>query len=551
MQLRPYQVDCIESVFEDWKSHQSVLVVLPTGVGKSVIFSEIVRRIHPVRSLVIAHRGELIYQAVKHIERSGLDTEIEMADHKADASMFQRGSIVVATIQTLVSGISSGRIEKFRPTDFGIIVIDEGHRSVAPSYRKVLDYFMKNPNLKVFSCTASPDRLDKQALGKVFQKVSYEYEILDAIEDGWLVPVDQQMVSVGTLDFSHIRTTAGDLNGADLAAVMEDEKNLQGMCGATLDIIKSKKSIVFASSVRHAEKCCEIFNRHKPGMAAWICGKTPKDDRSKIISRFAHSEFQVLCNVSICVEGFDVPDVEVIVMGRPTKSRAMYCQAIGRAMRPLTGVLDELHSAYERKEAIAASPKKNALILDFVGNSGKHKLMTTADILGGKYDDETKQLAEKKAKESSGPVRMTELLKESEREIRERKEQARLAEEARKARLVAKVNFTTTKINPFDAFEIQPAQDKGWDNGKVLSDKQRGILLKMGVDPDAIPFAQGRQLVIEQLRRWDNNLASLKQIQILKKRGIPAAQMTRKEASRMIDEIAAKEGWKKREEVAA
>src|SRR5688572_7408821 len=108
--LRPYQADCIEAVFREWLTHNSTLVVLPTGSGKSVIFSEIVRRSYPKRSLIIAHRKELIEQAARHIQRAGLDTEIEMAHQKADASMFQRASIVVASIQTLISGGESKRM---------------------------------------------------------------------------------------------------------------------------------------------------------------------------------------------------------------------------------------------------------------------------------------------------------------------------------------------------------------------------------------------------------------------------------------------------------
>jgi superfamily II DNA or RNA helicase len=549
--LRTYQHECIESVFREWQTHNSTLVVLPTGSGKSVIFSEIVRRMYPKRSLVIAHRKELIQQAAKHIERAGLNTEIEMANQKADASLFQRASIVVASIQTLVSGGASKRMTKFRPEDFGLIVVDECHHGTASSYKAVLDHFSQNKDIRIFGCTATPDRADEAALGQIFESVAFEYEILDAIEDGYLVPIDQQMVSIGTLDYSDVRTTAGDLNGADLESILVDEKNLQGMVGSAIEIIGKRKSIAFTASVRHAEKCCEIFNRHRAGMAAWISGRTPSGDRARILSGFASGEIQVLSNVGVATEGFDMPDCECVIMGRPTKSRALYTQMCGRVTRPLTGVIDGMHSAYERKEAIASSAKPSALVLDYVGNSGKHKLMTTADILGGKYDDETKVLAEKKVKAANGPVRMTEVFKESERELRELKEKARQAEEARRAKLVATVHFTTTRINPFDAFQIKPAQDKSWDNGKVLSDKQRGILLKMGVDPDSIPYAQGRQLVIEQMRRWQNDLCSLKQIQILRKRGIAAANLTRQEASRLIDEIATKEGWKKRNAMAA
>src|SRR5205823_2117669 len=147
----------------------------------------------------------------------------------------------------------------------------------------------------VLGVTATPDRADEEALGQIFESVAYDYEILDAINDGWLVPVMQQMVKITGLDFSHIRTTAGDLNGADLARVMEDEKNLQGMVGASIEIIGGKRTIMFTSSVRHAEMCCNILNRHHQGMAKWICGTTPKDERRQTLKDFENGKVQVVC----------------------------------------------------------------------------------------------------------------------------------------------------------------------------------------------------------------------------------------------------------------
>ena len=128
-------------------------------------------------------------------------------------------------------------MSKFDPQRFGVLIIDEAHHATSPTYRRVIDYYRTNPALKVLGVTATPDRADEEALGQVFQSVAFDYEVLDAIHDGWLVPIEQQMVHVEGLDYSSIRTTAGDLNGGDLAAVLEAEKNLQQMASASVAII--------------------------------------------------------------------------------------------------------------------------------------------------------------------------------------------------------------------------------------------------------------------------------------------------------------------------
>jgi superfamily II DNA or RNA helicase len=535
-QLRSYQWDAVEAVFKEWEAHQSTMIVMATGLGKTVTFCEVIRRLHPARCIIIAHRTELIQQACAALERVGIRSEIEMADHKADASMFHADSTIVASVQSLISGRKDNkRMTKFLPEHFSLLVIDEFHHAVSKSYRDIIDHFRKNPNLKVLGVTATPDRLDEKALGQICESVAFKYDIADAIEDGWLVPIEQQMVRIASLDYSDVRTTAGDLNGADLAKVMEDEKNLQGMVGASIEIIGARKSIAFTSSVRHAEMCCDIFNRHRPGMADWICGATSDDDRRRILKRFKNGEVQVLANVGIATEGFDVPDTEVIIMGRPTQSRALYTQCCGRGTRVLPGVLDGLTSSYERREAIASSAKPSALVLDFVGNSGKHKLITTADILGGKYDEEVVKEAVEEAQKSQKPAKMSELLKQ----IKARIERQKAEEAARKARLVAKVQFTARSISPFDAFDIKPKVDSKWDTGKPLSAGQRAVLQKMGVNPDELNYAAAKQLLFEHFKRREKGLCTYAQAKCLMRAGINAKKVTFQEASQMIEKLKA------------
>lgn len=544
--LRDYQVRAVEAVFKEWESVRSTLVVSPTGGGKTTIFTEIIRRCQPDRSLILAHREELIFQAKSRIEDQGeLDCDIEMAEESASKHDLFRTPVIAATVQTLISGKGDiRRMNRFSPYDFGLLVIDEGHHSTAASYRKVIEHFSQNPDLKILGVTATPDRADEEALGQIFESVADVYEILDAIHDGWLVPVDQQMIMVEDLDFSSVRTTAGDLNYGDLASVMEAEKVLHGVCGATLQLIGNRQTILFATSVKHAEMACQIFNRHRPGMAGWISGRTPKEERRLTMRKFHSGDLQVLCNVGCITEGVDVPKAEIVVMARPTKSRSLYAQMAGRILRPLPGLVDCLSNPDERKAAIAESAKPAALIIDFVGNSGKHKLITSADILGGNVSEEARELAIRIAKATGAPVRMNEELDECEREIRRQEEKRRQEVEERKARLVAKVKYQIKFIDPFNAYDIQPMRERGWDMGKTLSEKQRALLLKVGVNPDTMPYAHARQILNEQFRRWKLKLCTLKQANVLKKFGYDTRDLLMKDASALLDQLA-KNGWRK------
>lgn len=543
--LRPYQHHAVEAVFREWEKVTSTMISIFTGGGKTRIFSEIIKRVYPKRSLVIAHHTELIHQAAKHVRDCGLEVEIEKAELKASSNMFSGAPVVVAAIQTLVSGKIKKRMEKFKPNDFGVLVIDECHHGVSDSWKSVIDYFKQNPDLKVFGCTATPDRSDEKALGRIIDTVAYRYEILDGINDGWLVPVEQLMIRVGSLDFSHVRTTAGDLNGADLAAVMEQEENPQKIAGAAGEIIGKRRTIIFACRVEHARLLTEIINRpeftklYGTGPAACISGSTPSEERKLILKDFDDGRIQILVNVGVFTEGVDLPKAEIALIARPTKSRSLYTQMCGRIMRPLTGILDGAHSAYERKQVIADSPKPRCIVVDLTCNSGNHKLITTADILGGKYSDEVKEQAKKKAVKAKGPVNMQRLLEESEEVIRERMEKARLAEEARKAKLVARVQYSSRVVNPFDNTDRTDFYRPTRNGGRILSEKQRQLLVKMQVNPDTVSYIEGVQMIAEKMAHWKGTTpATEKQVSLLSKHGYATEKMTVGEASKLIDALA-------------
>lgn len=546
---RDYQRSAHDAVADEWEQVCSTLVTMPTGTGKTVLFSLIINTMiekTKKRVMVIAHREELIWQARKKIESiTDLECSIEMGNLSASPTLFGSTPVVVSTIQTQNSkdGMRK-RMGRFKPADFCLLVIDEAHHSTSASYRNLINYFkVNNPDIKILGVTATPDRSDEEALGQIFDSVAFDYEILDAIHDGWLVPIEQQFVST-TIDWSEIRTTAGDLNGADLAAVMEAEENMQMVAGATIDIIKERPTIIFTASVKQAETVSNILNRHRAGMSAWVCGETNKDERRQINSRFESGEIQVLCNCGVYTEGYDNPIISCVVMARPTKSRSLYAQMGGRGTRPLPGLVDGVDNRDARKAAIQESKKPACLIVDFVGNSGRHKLMSTADILGGKVSEEAINRAIAKAKKSGDSVRMADLLDEEVELMAREAEARRLEEEARKQRLLARIGFQTKEISPFDIFQIAPAKERGWDQGKILSEKQKELLRKQGVNPEKIGYAQGKQLVGEMFRRWKGKLATMKQLKVLAKHGYNDPNMTFDQASKTLDALA-RNGWKR------
>ena len=548
MKLRDYQEAAAEGVFREWEEHASALAVLPTGLGKTVLFAEIIRRMHErgARAMVLAHREELITQAADKIHRvTGLEAQIEMGEYHVQPYFGQMPPVVVSTVQThCAGGDGAGRMSKFDPQDFGLVVIDEAHHATAGTYRRCIDWYRQNPACKVLGVTATPDRADEAALGQVFESVAYEYGVLEAIQNGWLVPIEQQMVTVGSLDFSGIRTTAGDLNQGDLADVMEDERNLQGVAVPTVEICGDRRAIVFAATVEQAERLAEILNRYRPDRAAWLCGKTDKEDRRRMLADFKTGRLQYVVNVGVLTEGFDDAGVQVVVMARPTKSRALYAQMAGRGTRPaedIAGELGDVPTAAERCRMIRESRKPSCLIVDFAGNAGRHKLCCSADILGGNIDDEVVAEVSRRVKENGKAVDMAEELEKVKDEIAERKKR----EAATRAGLQARAQFLVTKIDPFNEWDLSPVQERGWDRGRHFTPKQSQVLLeRIGVDPEKIPYGQGKQLLDEYFRRLQGGYASLKQATLLKRRGF-SMPLRHDMAGRMIGRMAERQGWRR------
>ena len=205
--------------------------------------------------------------------------------------------------------------------------------------------------------TATPDRGDEAALGQIYDTCAYRYDIQDGVKDGWLVPILIQRIYLDEIDLSIIGKVAGDFNQGQLASTMERDKVVHGVAQALLSEAGDKRTLVFTSSVAHAHALADILNQSKPGMASAIDGKTPKDKRKFILDEYRAGNIQYLCNVGIATEGFDVPNIDCVAIARPTMSRALYAQMVGRGTRPLANTVDGLPHSEQRLESISSSPK--------------------------------------------------------------------------------------------------------------------------------------------------------------------------------------------------
>lgn len=403
---RTYQNECIEAIFESLKQYRSVLAVLATGLGKTVIFSTLAKRWAMGRVLIVAHRRELISQAAEKLESVlGEPVGIEMGSRRSPEGL-HRPRVVVASIQTLAKVT---RMRRFKPQDFGLVVFDEAHHATAKGYLRVVHFLRNglsdndpkrevpgNPDIKIVGVTATPKRHDKVGLSAIFQTTAYTFGMRAAIDAGWLVPVRQAVVRVEGLDFSSLQKHKGDFTDAELESILTQERPLHDVAAAVSEYAGTRPTIVFCAGVKHAKLLATVLSRYPGRTAIALDGETDTQEREDRIADFKAGKIQFLCNCGLFLEGFDAPKTALVVMARPTLSLALYEQMIGRGTRTLEGVVDSApDDPKARRAAIAMSPKPDCLVLDFAGNAGRHRIVNALDILGGKRPPDVVAYAKK------------------------------------------------------------------------------------------------------------------------------------------------------------
>lgn len=482
IRLRPYQLAAVDAVYEQWKTVNSTMLNMATGLGKSVCFAETMRRwdvVEQGKILLIAHRRELILQAIGHAQRAGLTSGMEMAGKHAIGNE----DVVVASVQTLNSTrkcrecfgegcdvCQDGKVKRFTrfdPMEFGLIVGDEFHHFTARSNRNVLAWFEQNPNIKLLGVTATPKRADKQGLHNICKSVAFTMELRQAIDEGWLCPIRQKFITVEGLDISKVEVRAGKLNEGQVEAAFlgtdeEEEARLHAIVKPTIEESKGKPTLVFAAGKDHAKKLAACFASH--GVEAGVVvDDTDPVERANLIERYNRGDLTVLVNCMVFTEGFDAPATEFIANCRPTKSESLYLQIIGRGTRPLPGVVDGPETPEERKAAIAASGKPYCVILDFVGNSGEIKLVSVADVLAGDAIDpidleEAVRIATKTG-ETVDIEQLAEKAKQSRIEAAARKEAERRQRLLTKTK-ADKADYMAVDVDLFSGPEFQSTPDR-------------------------------------------------------------------------------------------
>lgn len=532
VKLRKYQQEAHDNslaAFAEGKSR--TLVILPTGGGKTIVAAHVTKAmLQKGRVMVLAHRDELIRQAViKFHKVTGIEPAIEKADEFSEEDgLMEKPPIVVSTIQTQNSGTDElRRMARFDPKEFSLLWVDECHHAVSATWKRCIDYYANgNPDLKILFVTATPDRADERGLAEICDHIAFDYELPDIIRDGYLVPIRQKRVRIEGLEFSKIHNAGDDFAQGELEAAMMVEKPLHGVIQATietscdleigfLETLRDdeerdkklaarmgdrlpRKTLTFTVSVSHAERTAEIINRWIPRSAAALSGESPEEDRRGVLKKFANGSIRFLVNCALFLEGFDEPSIEVVAMARPTKSRMLYAQAVGRGTRPLESIaapLGELEDPAERRKLIADSPKKYLTVLDFVGNSGKHKLVCSCDILGTACPqdviDRAAEIAEEeeidaqaaldRAGEEIESGRAAEAaMAEASAEDADAADEMRItAAAARRLSLVGTGQYSIQQVSAFDPHDIAPAEVRIGPNG--ITPKQVDFLRKLGV----------------------------------------------------------------------
>lgn len=333
LKLRDYQQEVLNII--DNLEPGAYLIQMATGLGKTATFTNIKRK---GRVLVLAHREELVTQPIKYYD---CPVGIEMANHKSNGE-----DVVIASVQSIIH-----RLDKFKPDDFDMIIIDEAHHAAATSYKKIINYF--NPRL-LLGFTATPNRGDGVRLDDVFQKIIYQKDLKWAIQNHYLTDIHCLRVNIG-YDISKVARKMGDFAVGEL----EEALNSDVLNGAIAEAYKKYakgQTLIFATSVEHAQNIAKLI----PGAIA-ITAET--NNRAELIQKFTNREIPCLVNCMIFTEGTDMPLVETVMIARPTSNSSLYTQMVGRGLRLYPG-------------------KDKLTLIDLVGTTGKANLCTAPTLIG-------------------------------------------------------------------------------------------------------------------------------------------------------------------------
>ena len=532
-QLRDYQEDLDEAIRFGHQEHESIAIEEATGLGKTVSFVHYAamyneHAVERKRVMVIVPQITLLSQAAKKIQRvTGIMPAIEQADQWSNESDWGRSDFIVASKQSLCS---QERYKRFK--DVGLVIVDECHYCATESYVTLLDYF-KELGAKILGVSATLKRNDKLALGQCFEECVFQYGIQEAIADGWLVPLNVLCKQLKTLNLKGVGTTntqmGNDFNQVQLNEKLENVEVIYEIAAAVAEETRGQKTAIFCASVEEARAVSDLLDDQYGIRSGWICAETKrcsKQDREERLRSFTDPDgITHLANVGILTTGWDYPALEAIVMARPTKSLPLYTQIIGRVTRPVEGnvgcpVVDfEGSTPASRQKAIRASKKPYGRVIDLVDNSLEHKIVTAADVLGGRWEllqlDERKHVCRFCFKELSSSMSLTLHVTANHEEDAEKVQlqgEVELKDEdavllarlrQQRAKLKADAEFADQQVNPFGD---KQSHSRERSQSEMASTKQRKYMWVLGfkdVDKFQVTRAQASR-IIGQMRNGAN-----------------------------------------------
>ena len=338
MQLRDYQKVAIDKVRKSFSlSHKSVLLVLPTGAGKTFIFSEIVKlsRQKNKKVLVLVHKRELIRQTAKELKNKKITHGIIAAGYKTTDH-----DVYIASVQTLINRLN----DNFQPD---LIILDEAHHAVARSWQKIIDFYKNTIKIGV---TATPMRLTGAGLGEVFDDLIIGSSVRSLMDKKYLAECDVY-APPNLLNLKHIKKAAGDYVKSQVENELEKVDIIGDAVKNYRRIADNRQAIAFCISIKHAQSVTRKFN-DAGYTAELISGDMNNNDRDDLVKRFEKGKVKILVSIDVVSEGFNIPACGVAILLRPTASEALYLQQVGRVLRP--------------------QDNKVALVLDHVGNTKRH-----------------------------------------------------------------------------------------------------------------------------------------------------------------------------------
>ncbi len=448
---------------------------MPTGTGKTVVFCHLVSMASKGLCLILAPTDELCQQPMDKIhfltsQRPGLEKAESRCLYKDN--LYGSDRVIISSVPTQDSGRSYKRYMNFDPNDFSLLIIDEAHYAISPSYMRVVKHYMSNKNCKVVGFTATPIRHDGKAMGSLFEKVSYSYGIAEAIEDGWLVPITRTAVEIDGIDLTSIKTSGREFNKKQLGSMLENKDIVQQTAAAIIDVDKGRKRIIFSAGIRHAKKLCDVLNHYEPGSTKYVYGRMP--NRTEVVEDFRKGRIQRLVNAEVLSHGYDDPEVMVVTIASPGRSKPKITQKIGRGTRVLPGILEGCETSEDRKSSIMSSRKPCLEVVDMIGNAGMEKAVDEFDILGGEYTDSEISLARKMSKGRSANI--TEMLEDARKEI----------SEADKKR---------NKYKSVSIFDTSQSPRSPTKKNKPPTEKMSRLLRLKGFDPGRLTFNQARYVI--------------------------------------------------------